>query len=159
MKSPLPLHIAVATISLLLASCGLLPPSGSPNRAELRTVTPVHGDSRKLICHQSMVLMSQGDLTRNGKGLRLPAGIYLIEAQDSEYDYYRAPAKVEYRVVSNGKVDQRFIPGGIALPKRTFGTGAVYITDGPANQRMLTRALGGEFLGQEGKTWWERSER
>jgi hypothetical protein len=102
---------------------------------------------------EPMVLTNSPDIHLNGKGLRLPSGTYEIEAEDARYLYYRAPSAIEYRVVIQGKTDQQFIPGGIALPKATFDTGAVYADFKIPGQRLVTRALGTEFLLEERRKW------
>lgn len=141
-----------SVLPFALCSCGLLP-AGAPERAENRTVTPATSTSRTLTIIEPMVLANSRDIRENGKGVRLPSGAYKLEAEDAQYYYFRAPVHLEYRVIIQGATDQRFIPGGVALSKRSFAPGATYADFDVPGVRQITRMLGTEFLLEEGRRW------
>ena len=109
--------------------------------------------TRTLTLNEPMVFTNSLNMRMNGKGVRLPSGAYKLEAEDSQYFYFRAPSAPEYRVVIQGKTDQMFIPGGVALPKSSFAPGATYADFKVQGVRQLTRMLGTEFLLEEGNKW------
>jgi len=89
------------------------------------------------------------------RGLRFPAGTYVLEAEDSDYLYFRSPAPLEMRVFKDGKViDGHDIPGCLMLSKRLISRipAAGYIDDGGSSKMMVWK-LGRDFLHREGKDW------
>jgi len=88
-------------------------------------------------------------------GIRYPAGVYVLEAEDADYLYFRSPAPLELRVFKSGKmIDGREIPGGLMLSKHTLSLipGAGYIDDTDSKKLMIWK-LGGNFLRLKGKSW------
>jgi len=71
--------------------------------------------------------------------LHLPAGTYVLEAEDSDYWYMRSSAPLELREFrKDGNADNRNLHGGLAVGKYLFRAvpGAVYI-DGEARVGSL----------------------
>jgi hypothetical protein len=144
--------LAAAGLALTLACCGIAP-SGPAERAEDRNVTLIRSDTRSLSFTEPMVFCNSRNMSLSGRGVRVPGGTYKLEAEDAQYLYYRAPSALEYRVVIQGKTDQRFIPGGVAIGKSMFSPAATYADFKTGNQRQITRMLGSEFLLQENRVW------
>jgi hypothetical protein len=136
---------------ILLASCcgcKML----DPTMKEKRIVTPTARNDKTIIFNDSMVW---GDrpwgLTR---AIRFPKGKYIIEAEDDEYYYFKAPANIEYRIFKDKKLtDARNMPGGLFYKKyfNILPAGA-YLSVSPT-EKALTWKLGGDFLNMEGKLW------
>jgi hypothetical protein len=146
------LILTSAILPFMLSSCGVLP-AGPPERAENRAVTITSSSSRTLTLKEPMVFANSPNMRVNGKGVRLPSGAYRLEAEDAHYFYFRAPSAPEYRVIIQGKADQMFIPGGVALPKSSFAPAATYADFKVPGIRQITRMLGTEFLLEEGRKW------
>lgn len=88
-------------------------------------------------------------------GLRFPAGIYALEAEDEDYWYMRSSTPLELREFrKGGKADSRDLAGGIMIGKYLFRAvpAAGYI-DGDGSTRIMIWKLGSEFLSLEGKDW------
>jgi hypothetical protein len=95
------------------------------------------------------------DTSPAAHGIRFPPGVYVLEAEDADYRYFRSPAPLEIRIFKDGKiVDGRNIPGGIMLTKHIYSLipGAGYIDDTDSKKIMLWK-LGGNFLVLKGKNW------
>src|SRR6202012_3516391 len=97
------------------AGCAALPPF-DPVDNEQRTVTPVSDHARVLTLKEPEVWYD-GQPPRNG--IRLPAGDYVIEAEDDAFWYFAAPAQIELRGLNAGT-----FAGGIALRKHFVPGGA-----------------------------------
>jgi hypothetical protein len=99
--------------------------------------------------------MTRYDASRPTHGIRFPAGIYLLEAEDEDYWYMRSSVPLEFTDYrKGGKVESRSIPGGIMVGKYVFRSvpAGGYI-DGEGSARILVWKLGSDFLGREGKDW------
>jgi hypothetical protein len=71
---------------------------------------------------------------RASKGIRLPQGVYVLEAEDADYCISARSAPIEMRTLKDGQpVEGPDIPGGLALAKPTFPTTspAAYSTSTP----------------------------
>ncbi len=143
-------------MSLTLSGCGLSANAGSPLAAEDRVVSPVPNDTRAIALSEPEVWTDQSSsLVPAGHGIRLPAGKYVLEAEDANSLYFRSPEKIEYRVFANGAVtDDRFMPGGLFLSKATLAPvpAGAYLTVDAAN-KTVTWKLGSNFLDMEGAKW------
>ncbi|MCC7173165.1 MAG: hypothetical protein IT459_22135 [Planctomycetes bacterium] len=135
---------------LLLASCSAFG-SRNPVVVEARAVTPATDESMTLSVEGGMVFMDQQPPTR---GIRFPEGTYALEGEDDDGWYFRAPAPLEFRIFTDGKMtDGRNIPGGLMLKKAWSTVPAIgYTDDGPGKKTLVWR-LGGEFLRLEGTEW------
>ena len=145
--------VVAASIALAaLASCSLI--HVDPVTAEQRSVTPVTDPSKTVTLNEPVVWLN-APAYRASKGIRLPSGLYTLEAEDADYWYFRAPAPIEMRVLDNGTpVDGPDIPGGLALAKATLTltSPAAYI-DVDADHKMLVMKLGSEFVLMRGNQW------
>jgi hypothetical protein len=150
----------VASMGLALSGCTELGGAGyggvTPVQSEPRVVTPKQDAARTVVLYEPLVFLDQGPLVTASHGVRLPNGIYGLEAEDSDNFYYRAPADIEYRTFgSDGKVSgRRFMPGGLYVSKATISLvpiGAYVAID--ESHKILTWRLGGEFSRLEGKKW------
>jgi hypothetical protein len=95
------------------------------------------------------------DASHPHHSLRFPAGIYVLEAQDTEYWYLRSSVPLEFtEFKQGGSVDARSFQGGIMIGKYSFRAvpAAGYI-DGEGATKVLIWKLGSEFIAREGKDW------
>jgi hypothetical protein len=149
------LAMSEATVLVTGAGAQML----SPLQSERRVVVVVKGSSRSLTLSEPMVWLDAGPREPPTRGVRLPAGQYALEAEDTNFLYYRSPEPIEYRIFQNGQVTStRFMPGGIYLSKAAvaFVPAGVYMSTDETH-KTLTWKLGATFLQSEGKTW-KRSE-
>jgi len=127
----------------------------SPVESEERTVVTLQDQSRGLTLNEPMVWLDTLPVISPTRGIRLPSGKYELEAEDSDYLYYRAPVPIEYRIFHNGQVtSDRYMPGGIYLSKAVISlvpAGAYMSSDD--THKTLTWKLGAEFTHAEGTKW------
>ena len=145
------MRTAAIFIAFLAFSAGAYS-AESPLAQESRPVKAVTDPKKTVTVPEGMVWYDASPPTR---GLRFPAGTYVLEAEDSDYLYFRSSAPLEMRVFKDGKVvDGHDIPGGIMLSKRflTRIPAAGYINDDGASKMMVWK-LGREFLRREGSDW------
>ena len=123
-----------------------------PAWLEVRSVKPATDASKTVAVTEGMVFYDSIAPTR---GIRFPAGVYSLEAEDADYLYFRSTAPLEFHVFKGGQLtDARNIPGGIMLAKHfSLVPGAAYIDGEKSGERMAVWKLGGEFLRIEGKFW------
>jgi hypothetical protein len=125
----------------------------SPATHEARVVSPVVNQTKELVFKEPMVWYDQTFAPT--RGIMFPQGTYQIEAEDSDYIYFHAPAEIEYRTLQGGSVTgDRFMPGGVFLAKTAINlvpAGAYLSVD--KNTNVLTWKLGGSFLRMEGSKW------
>jgi hypothetical protein len=142
--------IPLIAAAALLGGC-VLPLSPLTNKAHV--VSPLTNQTNAVVFKEPMVWYDQTFAPT--RGIRFPQGTYLLEAEDSEYRYFRAPSRIEYRVLQNGQVtDDHFMPGGLFLSKTLINlvpAGAYLSVDEHTN--VLTWKLGGDFMGMEGGRW------
>jgi hypothetical protein len=82
-------------------------------------------------------------------------GVYVLDAQDGDYWYYRAPVALQRAIYeSDNSARPDFFPGGIAIGKRKnmIFPAAVYKSDGSLDRIILWR-FGSEFHKVEGTVW------
>lgn len=143
--------VLLLTASMVcLSGCGGL--RLSPLTNERRNVHLEQDTSKTITVTEAMVWY---DASPPAHGLRFPAGIYVLEAQDDEYWYMRSGVPLEFKEFrKGGKVDSRNLPGGIMIGKYSFRAvpAAGYI-DGEGSTRILIWKLGSEFMGREGRGW------
>lgn len=132
-----------------LSGCGTL--QLNPVVNEARTVTSATDAKKTVTVPEGMVWYDSAPPTH---GLRFPPGTYVLEAEDADYWYLRAPAPLEFRVFKGGQVvDARNIPGGIMIAKHfSMVPGAGYIDDEGGTKVMIWK-LGSDFLNREGRDW------
>lgn len=152
MKRYLHSHSLLAlAFSLLLAGCGTL--HLSPYAHEIRPVQVASDPAQTIVVPEGMVFL---DAQPANRGIRFPAGTYVLEAEDADYLYFRSAAPLEIRVFADGQmVDGRNIEGGLMLGKgliRMVPAGA-YI-DGDEGEKILVWKLGKAFVREEGESWW-----
>jgi hypothetical protein len=89
------------------------------------------------------------------RGIKLPAGHYVSEAEDLEYWYFRAPAPVEMKTFQNGRISSvRSELGGVMIAKGwSLLPAAVYIQSSSESMKMGVWKLGKEWLRLEGSEW------
>ena len=100
--------VVLLAVSLgCLFGCGGLPLSPLTN--ERRQVHLEHDPSKTLTVATDMLFY---DASRPHYGIRFPAGIYVLEAQDNEYWYLRGSLPLEFKEYKKGgTVDARRLPG------------------------------------------------
>lgn len=125
-----------------------------PVTADERSVVPVSAGSKTVTFVEPVVwLDAPGKLA--SRGVRLPPGVYRLEAENDQYLYFRAPQPIEMRVLKDGQiVDGRDIPGGLALAKGTLNpVPAVTYIDVDQNRKMHVMKHGFDFIQMRGKQW------
>jgi hypothetical protein len=142
--------LLILLFPLLLAGCGAL--QLDPAWLQNRPVASASDSSKTVRVTQGMVFYDASPATR---GIRFPPGVYSLEAEDSEYWYFRSPAPLEFRTLQGGRiVDGRDIPGGLMISKRfSVVPGAGYIDGDVASVKMAVWKLGREWLVLQGKEW------
>lgn len=146
--------VAVAALALPASSCALLVPPLDPIVNEVREVRELSDPARTMTFHEARVWFN-GPVSRATKGVRLPDGVYVLEAEDKDYLYFRAPALIQMRRIENQQTREGVdLPGGFALYKRfaIYPFGAVYV-DEPPGRKVLVFLFGGEFVPLRGKLW------
>ena len=125
----------------------------NPVTNESRAVTATSDQNKTIQFKESMVWYDKA--TNPTKGILFPDGMYTLEAEDTDYLYFRAPRQFDYRFFTNGEeTDRKLINGGLYLSK-TFLTAVpagAYISIDDTN-KTLTWKLGGDFLLMEGEKW------
>jgi hypothetical protein len=136
---------------MVLNACGALPPL-DPEIHESRTVSAASDSSRNVTVPEGMVWYSGPS---RSTGIRLPPGLYSLEAEDADYWYFRSSAPLEFRSFENGKpTGEHSYPGGLMLGKqrlRIVPAGAYIESEGIS--KIMVWKLGGDFLAMEGKEW------
>ena len=142
--------------ALGLVSCSVLPPF-DPMTAENFTVQAATDATKTLTVKEGMVFYSDPS---QAHGIRFPPGTYALEAEDSDYWYFRSPSPLEFRDSKNGAVTSaRAVPGGIMIPRSFTKTlqnlvaGAGYTDGGSPTTRNMVWKLGVEFRRLEGTEW------
>lgn len=127
----------------------------SPVQFEDRVVTATQGKAGTLTLNEPEVWLD-GDIVRPAtKGIRLPSGEYVLEAEDADYLYYRAPERFEYRIFQDGQVkDARFLQGGIYMSKAfiALAPAGAYLSSDDTKKTLIWK-LGADFLRSEGTKW------
>ena len=149
------MHKSIVLIPLIAATAFVggcvLPMSPLANQAHV--VTPLTNQTETVVFKEPQVWYDQTFAPT--RGIRFPEGTYYLEAEDSEYRFFRAPSDLEYRVLQGGQVIQdRFMPGGLCLSKRAFDlvpAGGYLFVDVHTN--VLTWKLGADFMSMEGGRW------
>jgi hypothetical protein len=140
--------IFILAAAAFLAGCATLPLNPMNESRAVQAATDV---KKTVTVSEGMVFYDSLLATH---GLRFPAGIYALEAEDADYWYLRSPVSLEFRVFKDGKVvDERTIPGGIMIAKHfSMVPGGGYI-DGEGSTKIMVWKLGSEFLSIKGNYW------
>jgi hypothetical protein len=149
------LATAIAS-ACLLSACSLV--RVDPVTAEEREVTSITDPAKTVTLAEPIVWLNAPEPTAS-KGVQLPKGTYTLEAEDAEYQYFRAPAPIAMRTLRLGQTpDGPDIPGGLALGKgaRFAALSPVAYIDVAPNRKMHVMKLGYDFFQMRGKKW-ERS--
>ncbi|GIV04260.1 MAG: hypothetical protein KatS3mg077_2124 [Candidatus Binatia bacterium] len=144
--------LLVAALAAGSVSCALI--RLDPVTAEEFNVVPIYDPSRTVTFLEPMVFLNAPQY-RATKGVRLPNGTYVLEAENEDFLYFRSPAPVEMRVLEKGvPVDGRDFDGGLALSKVFVAQvpAAVYVTI-DQHRKMHVMKMGSEFLRLEGRVW------
>jgi hypothetical protein len=148
-------HLTILSAILLSACCVTSAFAFSPIESEQRVVSQTADPARTLTVNEPMVVLDAPPPLPATRGIRFPAGTYVLEAEDGDDLYYRAPDKIEYRIFTNGVAsDGRFIAGGIYVSKHSVDlvpAGAYMSVD--ETHKVLTWKLGSDFLSLEGSKW------
>lgn len=135
----------------MLASCSLVR-LDAVTAEERRVVSTA--DATKTVTLSDPIVWLNAPAHRASKGIRLPRGVYQLEAEDEDYWYFRAPAPVEMRLLRDGRpVEGPDIPGGLALGKSAFPTSPAAYIDVDQDHKMLVMKLGYDFVRMRGKQW------
>lgn len=135
----------------MLASCSLVR-LDAVTAEERRVVSTA--DATKTITLSEPIVWLNAPAHRASKGIRLPQGVYQLEAEDDDYWYFRAPAAIEMRLLRDGQpVEGPDIPGGVALGKSTLPTSPAAYIDVDGTRKMLVMKLGYDFVQMRGKQW------
>ena len=146
--------LAVAVL-LTLTTGACAAPRLEPVINEEHLVTPI-SDPAKIVTVLEPMVWTNAPADEATKGIRLPAGTYVLEAEDAEYLYFKAPAPIGVKAVQAGEPpDQREIPGGLAIAKAfNLVPAATYVVVGPTLEtRTLIFKHGAEFLEVRDKQW------
>jgi len=142
---------ALLLASVLLGGCGGITLNASD--FQVRAIMPVAEHKMMLTLKQGMVWCQDETAARC---LRLPPGVYTIEAEDADFRYFRAPEPIDFRRLDGQEPDSRsLIPGGIAL-RKTFDLmlpAEVYVDGENAGQKVLVHKLGHNFAEMEPSGW------
>jgi len=142
----------VCACVVALACCSLV--HLDPVTAEQRTIVPTQDDGKTVTLSEPIVWLN-APADRASKGIRLPAGVYRLEAEDADYWYFRAPSPIEMRILDEGRpTGGPDVSGGLALAKALLTTTspAAYI-DVDSQHKMLVMKLGSDFLRMRGEQW------
>lgn len=136
---------------LALSACGGIPLS--PMVSERRMVRATADASKTLtVTHE----LAFDDRHPPRNELRLPAGLYTLEATDDEYWYLRSSRPLEFSSYrKDGKVETRPLAGGILIGKYSFRAtpAGAYIDGEEAAARILVWKLPPAFMAAEGRDW------
>ena len=140
------------SLALILTGCADMTDPGSKCIHEERTVSPAS-------THRSLVMSEPLDWCASaGKALYdiwLPQGTYHVEAEDSDYWYFRAPEKVSLgKSAFFSNQGSSTSDGGIFISKSDsskYSSGA-YI-DNKSGKKLLLFHFDLRFTVQEGKRW------
>ncbi len=148
------LLLVALCVPLLGASAGCSLVRVDPIVAEERSVVATTDPARILTLKEPGVWLN-GPTSTATKGIRLPAGQYILEAEDGDFLYFRAPAPIGMRRLQRGQtLDGPDMPGGLALHKKIplFPAAATYVDVSPG-RKMLVFEHGSEFLRERGTLW------
>jgi hypothetical protein len=126
--------------------------TANPLTQESREVEITNDPDKTVTVFEGMVWYNS---RRPTHGLRMPAGTYVLEAEDKNYLYFRSEAPLEMRTFKNGKVvDGRNLKGGVMLNEKWLSRipAACYIDEGESSKLMIWK-LGKSFIRREGKDW------
>ncbi len=148
-------RLLIATVVALLGSstvCAL-----EPVASETREIQPITDESKTLAVLNGMIFYDTPGLfgLQPSRGIRFPPGIYVLEAEDKEYQYFRSASPLEFRAFKDKKVvEDKEMPGGIMLGKSNLKLvpAGGYI-DGEGSTKVLVWKLGGEFVGLKNREW------
>lgn len=139
------------TLLFFLPGCETIP-EPSPLTAQERPVRPVSESTQSVTIHEQLKFYDHEEPAR---GIHLPAGKYVLEAEDNEYYYFRAPERIAFRMMLRTiVVDEQILPGGLMLskePRRTRPAG-IYL-HGNETVKILTWELDQRFMNREGQDW------
>ena len=136
---------------VLLLGCETIP-EPSPMVAEERTVRTVEEGSLTVTIYQELKFYDDEEPAR---GIHLPPGEYVLEAEDSDYYYFKAPERIRFRMMLRTiVVDEQVLPGGLMLSKeaRRNDPAGIYM-HGNETVRVLVWKLDQRFMNREGEDW------
>ncbi len=142
----------LATLTILLFAAANLGYAANPLTQESREVDLISDPDKTVTVFEGMVWYNS---RRPTHGLRMPAGIYVLEAEDENFLYFRSKTPLEMRLFKNGKVtDGRNLEGGVMLNKKWLSRipAACYIDEVDSTKLMIWK-LGKSFIKREGKDW------
>ncbi|MFY9923769.1 MAG: hypothetical protein WAK51_04745 [Opitutaceae bacterium] len=149
------MHFRHLTFAIIIVG-GMLVPGRvvalNPLVQEVRPVHAVADVSKTVTVVGGMVWYDSEPATH---GIRFPPGVYVLEAEDADFLYFRSPKALELRIFKDSKmVGVRNIPGGLMLSKHLISMvpGAGYVDESGSNKMMLWK-LGARFLQLKGKNW------
>ncbi len=133
-----------------------------PVIVEMRRVTGIENSDQAIVINSDMKFEDGRPV---GRILRLPKGIYTLEAQDEAYYFYRSENGIEISHLkkSEGKFEANQHPGGLMIHKQIFfrikgdfyytRPAVIYLKGKTEDSRFAIRDLNKDFLRQRGFIW------
>ena len=124
----------------------------SPIVDEIKPVSEVSNPDKTVSIPEGMVFYDSRPPTQ---GIRFPEGIYVLEAEDEDYFYFRSPKPLEFKSFQGKRiVNEEEKNGGLTISKKLFKMmpAGGYVNAEEGNKRLVWK-LGSEFLSREGKSW------
>lgn len=148
-------RLLIAAVIAQLASSAVW--ALEPVTNEKREVQRITDASKTLTVTSGMIFYDTPGLfgMQPSRGVRFPPGVYLLEAEDKECQFFRSSVPLEFRVFKDKKVvEDKEMPGGIMLGKTALKlTPAAGYIDGEGSAKVIVWKLGGEFVGLRNREW------
>lgn len=139
------------TISIILFSgCSVF--QSSPITKEPRTVTPMQ---KQTLTVNIANIVTWHDKQPPSLTLSIPTGVYVLEAEDSDYLYFLSTKPLLYQVYNEKgvRVDSIDMVGGLYFGKKDKHLAGVYQYVNES-KRILVWKLNNDFYNIEGKAWF-----
>lgn len=126
-----------------------------PAQFEDHVVTAAQGTTGTLTFNEPEVWLDSDGVRPATKGIRLPSGTHELEAEDTDYLYYRAPERFEWRLLENDQVKKAgFEQGGIYVSKSLIALvpAGIYMSLDEKKKTLIWK-LGSDFMRLGGSKW------
>lgn len=124
----------------------------NPVTSETRPVYPVPGIKSAITVLKAQVFF---DSKSKVYSVTVSPGRFVLDAQDEDYWYFRAPTAMQRAIYDSGQLfSTDLFPGGIAIGKKKgmIFPAAVYRSDGSMDRTLIWK-FGREFMQAEGTLW------